>query len=253
MASNTFFFPRPKARFFFVYKTMEALSGWEPSDNYQVRLSNAMKRGDVTIHSQRATHVYPFGPRPGFACLDITGVVNRSGIKLQTFALLSGDAKSCLVLLNGPKRQHALLVAQFRLPYGGYLIEACAGIVNNGNFKMVDELEEELDFDTEGEELKYVGQCVPSGGRATEVVDMYVLEKTLSGDEIAAIAKKCGRANVVVKDGVKTLEVDMDSLPAKALGLPKEREATYPILLPSEDILKLSDPKAVMAYVRHMQ
>ena len=45
----------------------------------------------------------------------------------------------------------------------------------------------------------------------------------------------------------------MDSLPAKALGLPKEREATYPILLPSEDILKLSDPKAVMAYVRHMQ
>lgn len=231
---------------------MEDLKGWTPSDNYQERLSKAMNRGDVTIESQRTTHVYRFGSRPGFVCLDITGFVNRSNIKLQTFAFLSGDAKSCLVLLNGPIGQFALLVTQFRLPYGGYLIEACAGIVNDGHFLMVNELKEELGFDTEGANLKYVGRCVPSGGRATEVVDMYVLEKTLTGDEFEAIAKKCGRAHVVVKDGVETLEVDMDSLPAKALGLPKEREATYPILLPSEHIIKLSDPKAVMAYVRHM-
>jgi len=154
---------------------------------------------DITVDSIIIEYVRMFGGRVGFAVLEVnaTQTFMRGGKKCKKkipgCVFLRGNSVACLTLLKRKEdnKLFQVLVNQYKIPTGGRVFEAPAGMMdedNNMTGTMIKEIKEEIDLDIKNP--KKLGEFWPSQGGCDEKLGVFyvVVEKTKA--EIEAMQGK---------------------------------------------------------------
>lgn len=135
---------------------------------------NKLNTEEVEVKSITFLLIFMFGPNIGFINVDVDAYFK--GKKLPGFVFIRGDAVAMLLLLNGK----LVLTRQFRTPFGDFLLEAPAGMVDEEkNFCGVaaKELKEECGVDISESDMVHLGDLNVSPGGMDEVLYLYSVEK----------------------------------------------------------------------------
>jgi len=153
-----------------------------------------------TLKSIDIRDVYMFGQAVGFICVDcvvypIKVPEGHTPQKLPGYVFIRGDAVAVLVIVieKETNKRYVLLVNQYRLPFGTYLKEFPAGMMDeNKNFKgqAALELKEEAGIEIKPEDLKELLTMGPSLGGCDETVKVFYCEIYKSQEEIKQIESK---------------------------------------------------------------
>ena len=126
-----------------------------------------LNTSEVEVRSITFLLIFMFGPNVGFINVDVDAYYK--GKRLPGFVFIRGDAVAMLLLLNGK----LVLTRQFRTPFGNFLLEAPAGMVDEEkNFSGVaaKELKEECGVDILESDMVHLGELNVSPGGMDEVL-----------------------------------------------------------------------------------
>jgi ADP-sugar diphosphatase len=132
------------------------------------------------------TDVDFFGPKLGFIKFTGNAVDKQTNKKLASnIAFVRGGSIAVLIVVTideDPLNKKIILCRQLRFPVGGYLTEACAGMLDDGEVMgaVFNELKEEAGIIVKEHELQSFGQMIPSGGGCDEEISLFVCNKTMS-------------------------------------------------------------------------
>lgn len=112
-----------------------------------------------------------------------------TGEKISSIAFLRGESVAVLIVVKVKEtgNLHILLCRQLRFPAGGFLTEACAGMIDSRSSDVrgvvFSEIQEETGFTVSVSDLISLGSIIPSGGGCDEEIHLFAWETEISEAE----------------------------------------------------------------------
>ena len=148
---------------------------------------------DITIKEFNVTDVDFFGKvspeKVGFIKGKCIAFDTKTGNQiLSNIVFCRGNSVAVLIIvtIKESSQKYILLCKQIRLPVGKVLIEACAGMLDDGEVLGVvfKEIKEETGFKIKKNDLIKLGNpIIPSGGGCDENIQLFAWETTITQDE----------------------------------------------------------------------
>lgn len=187
----------------------------------KIRRDDDMGDPEIMFNHIHLTDVTMFGPNLGFAKFDVMLNDGKPTDMLGNVIpgnviFLRGNAAAVLAIVSAienPFEKLVVICGQIRVPVGGFVYEACAGMADavTGDLKgvMIKEMEEELGIrahlsenqssealekrakekykntDYSSDDLIDLGTMVPSAGGCDETISLYAIECSLTLERIS--------------------------------------------------------------------
>jgi 8-oxo-dGTP pyrophosphatase MutT (NUDIX family) len=145
-----------------------------------------INRDEIHISSITILSVFMFGPNIGFLTLqsDAGTIKGDKIIPIPNFVFLRGDSVAVLLFITVQEtgERYLLLCNQPRLPFGGYMTELCAGMIDNETVSgaIFKEIHEETGIIIEKSELHELGSYFMSAGACDEKITFFEYNKVIS-------------------------------------------------------------------------
>lgn len=120
--------------------------------------------------------VFLFGPNLGFALLNCDIKTRAGGKPIPGVVFLRGDAVAILVIAACEGKRYALLTMQYRAPVGCAIVEAVAGMMDEGKDPFgvaIKEVNEETGIIIKRTDLTFITKMSPSAGGCDEQIDCF--------------------------------------------------------------------------------